>query len=483
MRQSFAATIWSLLDRVWYQIVGFLIGIVLARLLTPEDYGLVGVCMIFIAFSNVFIEAGFSNALIRKLNRTQTDYSTAFHFNAVMGVAMYIILFYTAPFVADYFEDDTLIPLTRIVSITIIINSLCIVQNAILTAEFKMKEQAIINVSAQIPSGVVAMYFAYRGFGVYSLATQTVLSSTIRTVMFWARAKWCPSMEFSWDSMKYLWGFGSKLIGANMIGTFFNEIYTILIGKYIGKSDLGYYSKGRSLSAQSENICNGVVQKVAIPLLSKYQNDKIQLKGKYRELTMLITCIMTLVSGILIAIASPLVLLIWGYKWIEAAPVFQLLVIGNIVSYVSYLSLVLLQIVNHTEYTLKLEFLKKPVCLIVIIFSLKYGIYGLLCSLIFNSFFCSLINISAPWKYINYTFPEQGRDVVNYIIALVISLGVVYGITRFYEGNYIVDIFIRAIVTIIVYIGMLWLTKDYVFCHYGKMALTSIENYYKNHKI
>lgn len=483
MRRSLVATIWSLFDRVWSQIVGFFIGIVLARLLSPQDYGLVGISMIFIAFSNVFIEAGFSNALIRKLDRNQTDYSTAFHFNAVMGVTMYIILFVAAPFVAGYFEDDTLIPLTRIVSITIILNSLCIVQNAILTAEFKMKEQAIINISAQIPSGVVAMYFAFRGFGVYSLAIQTVLSSTIRTIMFWVRAKWRPSMKFSRNSMRYLWGFGSKLIGANLIGTFFNEIYTILIGKYISKTDLGYYSKGRSLSVQSENICSGVVQKVAIPILSQYQNDMIQLKEKYRELTMIINCIMTLISGIMIAIASPLVAMIWGYKWADTVPVLQLLIIGNVVSYVSYLSLVLLQIINHTEYTLKLEFVKKPVCLLVILFSLKYGMYGLLCSLIFNSFFCSLINISAPWKYINYTYLEQGRDVAKYVIALMISLGIVFILTKLYETNNVIDIIIRLIIVTLVYIGVLWIMKDYVFRHYGNAILALISNFYTNIKI
>lgn len=468
MRKSYAATIWSVLDRVWSQIVGFIIGIVLARLLTPEDYGLVGISMIFIAFSNVFIEAGFSNALIRKLDRTQTDYSTAFHFNVIMGVVMYLVLFVSAPFIADYFDDQQLIPLTRVVSITVILNSLCVVQNAILTAELRMKEQAIINIAAQIPSGLFAMYLAYRGLGVYSLAVQTVLSAFIRTLMFWIMARWLPTMEFSRESMCYLWGFGSKLIGANFLGTVFNEIYSVLIGKFVGKSDLGSYSKGRSLSSQADSICNGVVQKVAIPLLSKYQNDTIVLKQKYRELTMMITCVMTLISGILIVVARPLILLIWGEKWIETVPIFQILLLCNIVSNVQYLTLVILQIVNHTEYTLKLEFIKKPVFLVVILLMLQFGLYGLLAAMFIVALLATIVNMLAPRKYIGYTYMEQIKDVSKYLIAWVVGSIVVFMFSNRVELDCVVDIVVRSIIMSLVYCVVLWGLRDSLFLDYIK---------------
>lgn len=468
MRKSYAATIWNVLDRVWSQIVGFIIGIVLARLLTPEDYGLVGISMIFIAFSNVFIEAGFSNALIRKLDRTQTDYSTAFHFNMIMGVVMYVVLFVSAPFIADYFDDQQLIPLTRIVSITVILNSLCIVQNAILTAELRMKEQAIINISAQIPSGIFATYLAYRGMGVYALAVQTVLSSFIRTLMFWILARWLPTMEFNRESMSYLWGFGSKLIGANFLGTVFNEIYSVLIGKFVGKSDLGLYSKGRSLSSQPDSICNGVVQKVAIPLLSKYQNDTIILKQKYRELTMMITCVMTLVSGILIVVARPLILLIWGEKWIETVLIFQILLLCNIVTNIQYLTLVILQIVNHTEYTLKLEFIKKPVFLVVILLMLQFGLYGLLAAMFIVALLATIVNMSAPSKYIGYTYMEQIKDVSKYLIAWVAGSLVVFMLSDRVELNCVVDIVVRTIIMSVVYCVVLWGLRDSLFLDYVK---------------
>lgn len=476
MKSSVAATIWSVFDRVWAQVVSFLIGIVLARLLTPEDYGLVGISMIFIAFANVFIDAGFSNALIRKLDRTQADYSTAFYFNALMAVLMYIILYLSAPLIANYFDNEELVLLTRVVSISIVLNSLCIVQNAILTIDLRMKEQAIINIAAQIPSGLIAIYLAYQGLGIYALAIQTVLAAALRLVLFSLRAKWAPSLEFNKQSMRYLWGFGSKLIGANFLGTFFNEIYSVLIGKYVGKADLGLYSKGRSLSSQPDNICNGVVQKVALPLLSQYQNDPKTLKSKYKEWTQLITCTMTLVCGVLIVIAKPLILFIWGEKWLGTAPVLQLLLLANIVSFVSYLSLVLLQIINHTEYTLKLEFIKKPVFFIIILVSLRYGLYGLLCSLIINSLLATLVNISAPWKYLGYTYLEQFRDVIKYVIAWVISSIIVFLLFEFINLNCFMDMVLRTIVMTSIYLLALWVMKDWIVLKYWNLAVNLIVN-------
>lgn len=474
MKKSVSATIWSVLDRVWSQIVGFFIGIILARLLTPEDYGLVGISMVFIAFSNVFIEAGFSNALIRKLDRTNTDYSTAFHFNAVMGVVMYAVLYLGAPWIADYFDDKQLIPLTRLVSITVVLNSLCIVQNAILTAEFRIREQAIINIVVQIPSGLLAVYLAYIGWGIYALAVNTVLSSFIRTAMFWIVTKWWPSLEFSMESMRYLWGFGSKLIGANFLGTVFNEIYTILVGKFIGKNDLGLYSKGRSLSTQPETICNGVIQKVALPLLANAQNDKWLLREMYRELTKLVTCVMTLLSGILIVVAKPLILLLWGEVWEGSVIVFQMLLIASVIGYVQSLTLVLLQIVNQTGYTLKLEFVKKPVYLVVISLMLHYGLFGLLVAYVINSLWGTVVNMSAPHKFIGYSYWAQIKDIAWYFIAWIVGALMVWAIFMVIEVNNVLSIIIMSIIVSLVYLGILWAIKDAIVVKYGKMACYSL---------
>ena len=220
--RQFWGVIWSLFDRLGAQFVTFIIGIVLARLLTPADYGLVGIIAIFIAVSNVLIEGGFSNALIRKLDRTESDLSTAFYFNVVVGIFLYVLLFFLAPFIATYFEDPLLIPLLRIIGLNVFFNSLCIVQNAILTAELNIKLQTLISLCSQIPMGIIAIYLAYKGFGVYALAIQSVGYTFIKTILFWCFARWRPITGFSKDSFNYLLSFGSKLVGANLIGTVFN---------------------------------------------------------------------------------------------------------------------------------------------------------------------------------------------------------------------------------------------------------------------
>lgn len=470
MKKSFVATFWSVFDKVWTQFVSLLIGIVLARLLTPEDYGLVGICMVFIAFFGVFVEAGFSIALVRKLDRTQTDYSTTFYFNVIMGFVVYLVLFISAPWIAAYFDDERLIPLTRIVSISVIFNSFCIVQNAILIIGLRMKEQAFINMASQIPSGGIAIYLAYRGLGIYALAVQTVLAALINALLLWVRAKWHPSLEFSKESMKYLWGFGSKLLGSNILGTIYNEIYSVLIGKYVGKADLGLYSRGRSLAYQPDAICCRVVNKVVLPILSRYQDNPDLLKAKYKELTMLMMCTMTLISGVLICAAYPLILLVLGIKWTGAVPVFQLLVLAAWAYYISYMSLVLLQVANHTDYLLKLEFIKKPVSLLTIFFSLQYGLYGLLIAFVLNRVMETVVNMSAPWKYIKYTYGEQLFDIAKYIVAWIVGSIVVFGLSDLIKLNFFVDVFMRSVIMCIVYIGVLWLMKDVIMMKYGTLV-------------
>lgn len=338
-----------------------------------------------------------------------------------------------------------------------------------------MRQQAIINISAQIPSGLLAVFLAYRGFGIYALAIQNVLSSFIRTVLFWIVARWKPTMEFSTESMKYLWGFGSKLIGANFLGTVFNELYTILIGKFISKSDLGFYSKGRSLSTQPESICNGVILKVAVPLLANAQSDKELLKDKYRELTQLVTCVMTLISGVLIVIAKPLIILLWGCAWEGSVIVFQLLLLASVIGYIQSLTLVFLQIVNQTGYLLKLEFLKKTVYLLVIFLLLYYGLIGLLIAYVLNSIWGTIVNMSAPHKYLGYSYWAQVKDIIWYVVAWLIGTLIVWGQSLLFDMNIVFSIILRTIVMTCVYLGVLWMMKDVIVLKYGQMLFLKLK--------
>ena len=354
-----SAAIWIFLEKLSSQAVSFIIGIILARLLTPYDYGVVGLSAIFIAISNVFIEAGFANALIQNQHRTEKDLSTAFYFNVVVGLVCYIVLWGVTPSIANWFNEPLLIPLLKIVGLNVVLNSLCIVQTALLTAKLNIRLQTIINLSAQVPAGILAIIMAYKCMGVYALALQTVLSSLIKVVLLWIFAKWIPKEKFNKNSFISLWKFGSRLLGANLIGTAFNQIYSIIIGKFIGKKELGYFSKANGLCSNVDGITTGIVQRVALPVLAKYQEDERQLTEKFREIMRLLVMLIAPMTSFLCFASDDIIVLLWTEKWLDCSLLFKILIVGIMFGPVGQLSLSLMQALGKTGMVLKLEFPKK----------------------------------------------------------------------------------------------------------------------------
>lgn len=463
--KTIKAFLWSFLDRFSAEIVSFVIGVILARLLSPYDYGIVGLTTIFVVFSNVFIEAGFSNALIRKVNRTEKDLSTAFYFNVVVGISIYLILFLTSPYIANYFDEDILTILVRIIALNVLLNSLSIVQNAILTANLNIRLQALINFAAQVISGLAAIFCAYKGLGLYSLVVQSVASTFLRTVFLWIFTKWRPREHFSKESFIYLWGFGSKLLLATTIGTAFNQIYTILIGKYIGKNELGYYSKGNSLANHVSTIGNGVIQKVTVPILAGYQQDYKLLRDKFRELMKLLVLIMAPICAICFFCAEDIIVFLWTDKWLEASNMFKFLILGVMWQPIGNLSLCLLQVVNKTGLILKLEFPKKFMYVIIIIAGFRYGIYGLLIGHVLINIIASVVNMIPTKRILLYSYFGQLYDILRYILlAFVIGYIVSFIVNTDLP---IIDLVLFIFIYLLLFIGFLYLIKDDIFMKYS----------------
>lgn len=422
---SINAAIWNFLERVSTQFVSFIIGVVLARLLSPHDYGVVGLTTIFIALSNVFIDSGFANGLIRKQDRTEKDLSTAFYFNVVVGFFVYILLCLCSPVIASFFDEPKLVFLIKIAGLNVLFNSLCIVQTAILTANLNIRLQTIINVSAQIPSGLLAIYLAYNNFGVYSLALQTVSSSFLKVLLLWYYAKWIPKENFCKESFKYLWGFGSKLLGANLIGTFFDQIYTILIGKFIGKNELGYFTKAQHLNQNVNSVSIGIVQKISLPVLAKYQNDDDLLCSKFREIMRILVFVEAGLSAYLCFAAQDIVVFLWSEKWLDSVVLFQLLIIGTMFSPIGQLSLSLMQAKGRTDMILKLELPKKTIYCFYLFIGFMYGVRGLAVCCVFISITAAIINMWATRKILTYSYIEQFIDLAKYML---VSYSVAYAL-------------------------------------------------------
>lgn len=467
-----SAAIWSMFERLSTQIVSFVMGMVLARLLSPADYGTIGLITIFISLSEVFVDCGFANALIRKIDREQNDLSTAFVFNIGIGIVAYTILCLISPFVASFFEEPILIPLLKIVGLNVVINSLSVVQIAILTSNLEIRKQTFINLCGQIPAGLLAIFLAYRGMGVYAIAVQSVSAAFIKMMILWIVAKWRPVLMFSKQSFRYLWGFGSKLLAANLIGTLFNEIYSVLIGKYVGKTDLGYYSKASQLNVQVNSISVGIIQKISLPVLSKYQNDKMLLCDHFREIMRLLVLLISPISAFLCFASKDIISIIWTDKWLFSAELFSLVVMGSIWRPISSLSLSLMQVVGKTGLILKLELPKKSIYCVLIAIGFAFGIKGLVISQIFINIVAALINMFPTKKILGYSYVNQLVDVLKYMIISFVLAWVVSLFAR--TNSYYINVCLIFIPFFFLYFTSLWIIKDVVFIKYFKKVRSKI---------
>lgn len=473
------AAIWSFIEKFAMQGVGFVIGIVLARLLSPTDYGTVGLAAIFLAICNVFIEAGFGNAIIRKTDRTENDLSTALIFNASVGFVMFIILWFASYLIADFFDEPLLVPLVRIAGLNLFIASLCIVQNSLLTVNLQIKVQTIISLSAQIPSGIIAIFLAYYGWGVYSLALQTLIGTIIRSTLIWYVAKWKPTTGWSDVSFQYLWGYGSKLLGANLIGITFDRLYGFLIGKYIGKAELGYFSKGDNLNNQVFSVFTGMVQRIALPILSRNQDNKVLLAANFREAMRLLVMTNAIIAAYMFIEAHDIVVLLWTEKWLAAADAFRLLAIASVWAPVTNLSLNLLMAVGRTDIVLKLEIPKKLIYIVLIFIGFQYGVNGLCCSIIGINVVASIINMWATKKIIAYSYFQQMLDILKYmLIALVLAMSLKL-LCNF--DTPLFNILILIIPLFGLYFIILFLTKDAVAVKYLNKVYTGAVSVIRKH--
>lgn len=455
--KSLNGAFWSLTDNLLSQGFAFFIGIVLARLLTPEDYGTIGVTTIFIALANIFVDCGFGNALIRKKCRTQKDLSTALYFNLFVSIVVYIIIFLTAPLVASFFKMPILVQLLRVLGLSVIFQSLSIVQSSILTASLNIKTIAIVNICTQIPIGCLGIIIAYNGLGIWTLVVLQVGNALLRSIWLWTLSKWKPSLTFNKESFHDLFNFGWKLLGANLIGTFFNEIYSFVIGRYLGASDLGLYTKGKQLSEYPRSIINNIINRVILPVMVETQGDTEQIQNVYRRLISMLGFMVFPLFGLLVLVGYPLIIILWTEKWQSTVLLFQLFCIGMAFGPFSTLNFCLLQLLNRTDLTLKLEFIKKPICLFMLIAAIPFGLVGIVVSASLYNIVGTLINMYPTYKLLKYSYYNQIKDLINGFVLTGIIVLLLY-----YPMSLIDMVWLRLILSSIIFI-VLYIGGCYLF--------------------
>ncbi len=403
--------------------VSFIVGIVLARLLTPDEYGLIGILSIFITFFEIIIDGGFANALIRKKEAKDIDYSTVFYTNLVLSLVMAGVLFACAKPIAHFFERDELIRLTQAMSPIIIINALAIVQRVRLTKRIDFKSQAIITFLSAIVSGGLGIFMAYNGYGVWALVAQQLSNATVNTVMLWIFNRWWPGFCFSGKSFIEMWNFGWKLLAGGLLNTLSGEIHSAVIGKIYAPATLGQYTRAHQFgSLLSSNISN-VVAKVSYPVLSTIQDEPARLKSSYQRLiktTVLPTFV--LMMG-LCAMAKPLLLLLIGPQWNDASVYLQILCFIMMMNPLHRLNISALLVTGRSDLNLRINVIKNLLIVFPVLVGIFTNIYWMLLSDLLKSLFCYFLNTYYSGPLLNYSIKEQFRDILpSFLIAVGAAL-------------------------------------------------------------
>lgn len=452
-QKTITGTIWSFIDSFANQGIQFIAGIVLARILSPREFGLIGMLAIFIALSQSFVDSGFTNALIRKKNCTQTDYSTVFYFNFVVGIIFYFILFFSAGSISVFFNEPQLELLLQVLGIGLILNALGIIQRTILTKDINFKLQTRVSVVASTLSGIIAIAMAFNGFGVWSLVALTLSRFGFTSFFLWMWAKWKPSLTFSTRSFKDLFSFGSKLLISGLIDTVYRNIYYFIIGKYFSAVELGYFTRADQFQALPSQQLTGVFGRVSYPILSTIQNDVKKLRNAYKQIiksTMLITFVFMLGMA---AIAKPMILTLIGEQWLPSVIYLQMLCFVGMFYPLHALNLNMLKVLGRSDLFLRLEIIKTVLAVPVIIIGILYGIKIMILGMLINTIIAYYLNSFWSGKLIGYSSFEQVKDIFpSFLLAFTVA-AIVYIIGNVIDFSNIwilvTQLIIGAVLTII----------------------------------
>ncbi|WP_142825935.1 lipopolysaccharide biosynthesis protein [Planococcus soli] len=460
-KKTISGLLWSFGDMIGNQGIQFIIQIILARLLVPEDFGIIGMILVFVALSNSLVDSGFTQALIRDQKADQTDYSTVFYFNLAVSIVIYGLLFLSAPLISNFFEQDQLTAIVRVLALGVVINAFSIIPRAMFTKEVDFKVQAKVNMAASVLSGIVAVAMALLGFGVWSLVVRMLALSGIQAVLLVFYRRWLPSLVFSTVSFKRLFGFGWKLLVSGLIDTAYNNIYYLIIGKQYSATSLGYYTNASKFSDVATQTLTATIQRVTYPVLSGIQDQEERLKQSFKKVIKLSGFLIFPVMVGVAAVADPLIYLIFGEKWMTMVPYFQLLCIAGMLYPIHALNLNILQVKGRSDLFLYLEIIKTivPTVLILIVIWMDWGITILVVTIVLDSYISLFINIYFSGREISYGVKEQIVDLLP-IYAISMGMGlVVYGIEKLLPFPELLTLILQIAIGAAIYIAICRLLK------------------------
>jgi len=412
--KAISGIIWSSIERFSVQGIQFVIQVIMARILMPEDYGVVAILVVFLAIFQIFIDGGFSSALVQKHDRSVVDYSTVFYFSVVVGIALCLIFFFSAPLIANFYEMPILVLVTRVVAINLIISAFAVVPRAIFTVRIDFKTQARATLTAVIISGAVGLWMANAGYGVWALVFQSLLGNGIGTFLLWILSKWWPSWVFSTVSFKKLFSFGSKLMLSALLDTVYRSMYTLVIGRRFSAQELGLYSRADQFAQfPSANFFN-IINRVVFPVMCDVQNDDEKTKVIFYKFIRISTFIIFPAMIGLISLAEPFVRLLLTERWLGIVILLQVLCLAYMWFPVHALNLMLLQARGRSDLFLRLDIIKKVMGVVILVVTIPFGITIMCIGIVVHSVSALYVNTYYTKKYfdislfrqIKYIFPS-----------------------------------------------------------------------------
>ncbi len=430
-KQATIGLVWTFAQQFGNQLIGFVVSVILARLLLPEEFGLIGMIAVFVAIGNTLLHSGLTKSLIRGEDLDNEDYSTVFYFNLVISVFVYVIIFFLSPLIAEFFEQSILIELLRIYSISFIISAFSAVQLARLTKFMDFKTQTIIAIPSAIVGGVIGISMALLGFGVWSLVWSSIISAAVNSAQLWIYSKWIPDLSFNYNKFKSHFHYGYKLTLSELLDRIFNNIFLIVIGKYFSPAQVGFYTRAETMKQLPVSTISNALNRVTFPLFVSIQNDELRLKRVYKKLMQIVVFVITPVLIFLGVLAEPTFRFLFTDKWLPAVPYFQILCVTGILFPLHSYNLTILNVKGRSDLFLKLEVFKKILIVITLLITIPLGIIAMLIGQVIISILAFFINAHYTGKYINYSAIQQLRDVLP-ILSLATVVGTIVFFIDFY---------------------------------------------------
>lgn len=446
------------MERGGTQGIQFIVQIVLARLLTPEDFGAIAIVTVFISLAQVFVQSGFNTALIQKKDADEVDFSSVFYISLFIAVLLYVLIYFIAPFVADFYRDPILTPVLRVISITIFFGAFNSIQNAYVARNMMFKKLFYSSIGAILVSGTVGIITAYIGLGIWALVIQQLLNQISITIIMWFTVKWRPSLKFSLSKVRKLFSFGWKLLVASLLNVLYLDLRTLVIGREYTSSVLGYYNRGQQFPNVIVSNINGSIQSVMLPTLSAYQDNRIRVKEMMRRAIVTSSFLIFPMMIGMAVVAEPLVKIVLTDKWLPVVPFLQIFCLSYSLMPIHTANLQAINAMGRSDIILRLEIIKDAIGLIILGISLPFGVYAIALGQVFSGIISTFINAYPNKQLLDYSYKEQWIDIMPSLLISIFMGLIVYSVRFIITSGWKI-LFLQIIIGVVSYIVLAKLFK------------------------